>query len=53
MLSVANDYVQEKLVPLLLKSLKDPVPNVRFVTCKILKSFGKQQTFTKSLLMYI
>ena len=31
------DYNKEKILPLILKSVKDPVPNIRFIVCKIFK----------------
>jgi hypothetical protein len=32
------EFTREKVIPLILKLAKDPVPNVRFVTCKVFSS---------------
>lgn len=36
-----QDFNREKILPLLVKSVKDPIPNVRFITAKIFKSIAE------------
>ena len=33
-----QDFNREKILPLLVKFVKDPIPNVRFITAKIFKN---------------
>ena len=35
-----QEITKEKIIPLILKSIKDPIPNVRFIVCKIFFSIG-------------
>jgi serine/threonine-protein phosphatase 2A regulatory subunit A len=39
---VSPDIVVDKLLPLALKNLKDPVPNIRFISVKVAKSLQKR-----------
>lgn len=41
-LVLSAEYSRDKLIPMLLQNGKDPVPNIKLVLCKILKSLGKK-----------
>jgi len=38
--AVPQEYYIDKIMPIVTKYAKDTVPNIKFVVCKIFKSFG-------------
>lgn len=41
-LNVAPETAADKILPILIKHLSDPVPNIRFITIKILKELASK-----------
>lgn len=41
-LNIAPETAAEKILPILIKHLSDPVPNIRFLTVKILREIGSK-----------
>lgn len=37
-----SEIILEKLLPLVIKNLKDPVPNIKFIAIKVAKSLQKR-----------
>ena len=40
----STDYNKEKILPHIVKCVKDPVPNIRFIVAKIFKNLSSNLT---------